>query len=482
MPEREPFAPFLLRRLWSKDAERSQGGRARLVHALRIAYAVVREIVDGRLTLHAASLVYTTILSLVPLIALAFSVLKGFGVHYRFENLLLTVLAPLGQEAPVITERLMSFVDKMEVGVLGTLGLALLFYTAISVVQKIELAFNDIWRVNQTRPWARKFTDYLSVLLIGPVMLFSAFGMAASVLASEPVRYISSLPLLSRLLIDAQRLLPMLLVMAAFTFLYKFLPYTRVTIRAALIGGVVAGLIWGAAGWVFAEFVAGAGSYTAIYSAFAALIVFFIWLDVNWLILLVGSAISFYLQYPEYMPFSSRDPVLSNRGRERLALALMRAIGEAQYAGGPPLTMDDLRSRLRLPKEVMARMLDALSAAGLVAATRNEPARWVAILPYEATDLRQLVGPVRMAGETRGLDADHIPADETILQIETRIEAAIAGALDGIRLKDLVTGLPDAELTPGFEHSDQRAGDVHLRSPEARSPAPAPTVARGRAV
>jgi membrane protein len=99
---------------------------------MRMAYAVVRDVVDGRLALHAASLVYTTILSLVPLIALAFSVLKGFGVHYRLENLLLTGLAPLGKEAPVITERLISFVDKMDVGVLGTVGLALLFYTAIS--------------------------------------------------------------------------------------------------------------------------------------------------------------------------------------------------------------------------------------------------------------------------------------------------------------------------------------------------------------
>ena len=140
------------------------------------------------LALHAASLVYTTMLSLVPLAALGFSVLKGFGVHYRFEPLLATMLAPLGDQAPEISERLMDFVENVNVGVLGAVGLALLFYTAISTVQKVESAFNDIWHVHETRSIARKFTDYLSVLLIGPVLMFSAVGLAGTVIASEPIR------------------------------------------------------------------------------------------------------------------------------------------------------------------------------------------------------------------------------------------------------------------------------------------------------
>ena len=164
--------------------------------AARILYAVVRDIVDGRIALHAASLVYTTILSLVPLIALAFSVLKGFGVHFRFEPLLMSGLSPLGREAPVIADRLVQFVDKMDVGVLGTVGLAVLFYTAISVVQKVEAAFNEIWHAREERPLFRKFTDYLSVFLIGPVLMFSAFGVVASAMASEPIKQLSQFRLL----------------------------------------------------------------------------------------------------------------------------------------------------------------------------------------------------------------------------------------------------------------------------------------------
>ena len=231
--------------------------KANGIKLARVVYAVVRDVVEGRLALHAASLVYTTILSLVPILALAFSILKGFGVHYRFEPLLMQALSPLGSQAQMIAERLMSFVDKMDVGVLGAVGLALLFYTAVSVVQKIEAACNEIWHVRQERPLARKITDYLSILLIGPVLMFSALGIAASVLASEPVRQLSEIRPLGVLIDMAIRAAPILLVVGTFTFLYKFIPNTRVPILSALVGGIVATLIWLLAGMAFATVRAG---------------------------------------------------------------------------------------------------------------------------------------------------------------------------------------------------------------------------------
>ena len=175
---------------------------------------MVRDVVEGRLALYAGSLVYTTILSLVPILALAFSILKGFGVHYRFEPLLMQALSPLGSQSQEIAESLMSFVDKMDVGVLGAVGLALLFYTAVSVVQKVEAACNEIWHVRRERPLARKITDYLSVLLISPVLIFSALAIPASVLASEPVRQLSEIRPLGVVIDMAIRAAPIVLVIA----------------------------------------------------------------------------------------------------------------------------------------------------------------------------------------------------------------------------------------------------------------------------
>jgi membrane protein len=306
------------------------------------------------------------------------------------------------------------------------------------MVQKVESAFNDIWHIRETRPLARKFTDYLSVLLIGPVLLFSAIALATSVIGSEPVRQLGEYGPTAGLLRISGRLLPVLLVASTLTFLYKFLPYTRVSTCSAAVGGLVAGLIWLVAGWGFATFVSSAGSYTAIYSAFASLILFLLWLDVTWLILLIGGSIAFYHQHPEYMPLGPGPAILSNRCRERLALAAMQEIGAAQYAGEAPLTTSKLRRRLRVPEETLQRMLAALTDANLVTTTADTPPRWVAIRPLEATEVKVLLDAVRRAGEQHGLNLSRINAAAPVAAAEARINAAIDGALDGWQLKDLV--------------------------------------------
>jgi membrane protein len=439
----EPFAPFVVRALWRANIAALPSWKANGIKLARILYAVLRDIVDGRLALHAASLVYTTILSLVPILALAFSVLKGFDVHYRFEPLLMRALAPLGNQAPMIAERLMDFVDKMNVGVLGAVGLALLFYTAVSVVQKIEAACNQIWHVRQERPLTRKITDYLSILLIGPVLMFSALGIAASVLASEPIKQLSEIRPLGLLIDMAVRLAPILLVAGTFTFLYKFIPNTRVPILSALVGGIVATVIWMLAGMAFAQFVQGATSYTAIYSALASLILFFIWLDVSWLIVLVGAAVSFYHAHPEYILLGFGEATLSSRARERLALAIGHMIGKALYAGEGPLTADALARRLRVPENAVGQTLAALTAANLVSRTAAQPPRWVPTQPLDAASVKALLDAAREHGNGADIEAPPGPAGE----LEHAIDRALDEALSGWTLRDLALG-PDARAGP----------------------------------
>ncbi len=444
MPAAQPFAPFIARRLWPAQPASMSGWRGRLLQVGRITYAVARDVAQGQLNIHAASLVYTTILSLVPALALAFSVLKGFGVHHSFEPLMKRGLEPLGEQGVEIGQRLLEFVDRMEVGVLGAVGLALLFYTAISVVQKVEDAFNQIWHVEQARSMARKFTDYLSVLLIGPVLLFSAIGLGASVLASEPIKQLSEYRPIWMLIDTATGLAPFALIASGFTFVYKFLPNARVQFVSALTGAAVATAIWAIAGWAFATFVRDAASYTAIYSAFAALILFFIWLNVNWLVLLIGASIAFYHQHPQYMPIGSGMPVLSIRSRERLALSIMALIAEAQYRASGPLSTDDLRSRLHLPQETIRRVLDALADGGLLAATADEPPRWLPTRALDTTSLSALLELARTAGERPGLDFARIPAPPLVIEVESRVKSATERALEGLRLKDLA--INDGEL------------------------------------
>ena len=294
-----------------------------LIRVLRVFYVVIRDLLEGQLTLRAMSLVYTTLLAMVPLLAVTFSVLKGFGVHNQIEPLLLNFLRPMGERGVEVTSRIIGFVDSVKAGILGSIGFALLIYTVISLIQKIERACNDTWHVNRSRPLSQKFSDYLSVILIGPVLVFSALGITASVMSTAVVQKMVAIKVFGSLMELATKLVPYLLVIAAFTFVYIFVPNTRVRFRSALTGGLVAGVLWETSGWAFASFVVKSAKYTAIYSGFAILIMFMIWLYLSWLIVLVGASVAYYHQHPESVTSYRRELRLSNRMQEKLALLVI---------------------------------------------------------------------------------------------------------------------------------------------------------------
>ncbi|WP_417547910.1 YihY/virulence factor BrkB family protein [Marinobacter segnicrescens] len=336
-----------------------------LYKAGRITYAVARDILSGQLTLHAMSLVYTTLLSIVPLLALSFSVLKAMGVHQRIEPFLYQFFQPLGDQGRDLAEQILGFVDNMKVGVLGSVGLALLVYTVIALVQKIERSFNMIWRVPEMRSLAQRFSNYLSVIMIGPLLMVSAIGITATIFSSEFVQRLIEIEPFGTAIVSASRMTPFLLVVAAFTFVYIFIPNTRVKLRYAFIGGLIAGVTWQAAGMVFASFVAGSTRYAAIYSSFAIGIILLIWIYINWMILLAGSSISFYLQNPGNVS-KGRDVDPSPELQEKVALVLMWRVCKPFSEGRPAPQQETLEHEMRVPGEITRRISDKLIRKGLL--------------------------------------------------------------------------------------------------------------------
>jgi membrane protein len=345
--------------------------------ARRLGEALLRDITEGGLDLRATSLVYTSLLSLAPLLAVSFSVLKAFGAHNQMQPFLLRMLGPLGPEAPNVADRIIGFVDNLEVGVLGFSGFALLFWTVLSLLQKIEDSFNQIWRVRQARSLRQRFSEYLSVLLVGPVLVFSALGLMASMASHRIVQTIIALEPFGFLYLLLGKILPTLFMSAAFAFLYLFIPNTRVGIRAALAGGIAAGVAWRLAGWLFGEFVAGSTQYAAIYSSFAILIVFMIWLYVNWLILLLGVDIAFYVQNPRHLRVRQREVRLGPAMFRRVGLLVLYLVAERFHRGASPWTLAELVARLDLPANVVENLLDTLRRRGLVLAVEAGEAAWL---------------------------------------------------------------------------------------------------------
>ncbi len=371
----------------------------------RTAYALGRDIIAGNLTLHAMSLVYTSLLSIVPLLALSFSVLKALGVHQRMEPFLFQFFEPMGPQGVQIAEQILGFVDNMKVGVLGSVGLALLVYTVISLVQKIERSFNMIWRVPDMRSMAQRFSNYLSVIMVGPLLMVSAIGISATIFSSSFVQALMAIEPLGSMVVFATRFTPFLLVVGAFTFVYVFIPNTRVKVRYALIGGLVAGISWQAAGMLFASFVAGSAKYAAIYSSFAIGIILLIWLYLNWVILLLGSSIAFYLQNPGSV--AKRSEVrLSPELQEKTGLALMWLVAKPFSEGRPAPQQEELEQKLRVPGDVTRGISDKLIRARLLAlAGRNGDC----LVPGQSLDRITIGGVLEAIRHDEDRVADRLP-------------------------------------------------------------------------
>lgn len=358
----------LLDALWTTPEAEPRTVR-RLRPLARLVFVLVRDAVDGQISMRAMGLVYTTLLSIVPLLALAFSVLKALGVHNTLEPVLIELLRPLGEQSRPIADSVIGFVDNMRVGVLGSLGVALLFYSAVSMIQKVESAFNFIWRIERGRPLSQRLGEYFAVLTIGPVAVFSALGITATLLRSEWAQQITAIEPFGSLVYALTRLLPYLLIIGVFTFLYGFLPNTRVKLRAAFWGALFAGAAWQGASLVFASFVAGAPKYNAIYSGFAIVILLLIWLYVGWLILLLGSQLAFYVQHPEHLKPQRVPSRLSARDSEYLALALMALVGRRFIDGAQAWTQEELCVALDAEPAHVANLVDTLMHHGLLAET-----------------------------------------------------------------------------------------------------------------
>jgi len=425
--------------VWTINVNEVSGLRQRGIKVLRLLLVAATEFQESILSIRATSLVYTTLLSLVPFLAVMLSVLKSFGVHQQIQPILSQALEPLGPKGAEITTNIVQFVDNLKVGVLGTVGLIGLFYTTYSLIEKIEEALNSIWRIESGRPLGRKITDYLSVVLVGPVFVFSAFGLTASAQSHWLVQTVMHIEPLGKMIILLTNLLPFFFMCFVFTFLYKFVPYTTVNLSSAMVGGITAGVFWQLAGMAFAAFVASSGRYSAIYSSFAVLILFLIWLYVGWLIVLAGAQVAYYHQHPAayllYLRRKHQTPLF----REYLTLALLRLVTRRFLSGKPPLQEEQLARAQGVPLTLVQTLIKDLVKAGMVLRT-DEPPGLVLARPPESISVVEALRVVQQQSHS-GPQSFSVGTD-IIGQVLMRRDAAIETALEGMTLRSLVKEPP----------------------------------------
>jgi len=380
------------------------------------------------LNLQAMSLTYSTLLSLVPFLAVMFSVLKAFGVQNVLEPFLAQMLQPLGAEASPVTNKIINFVENIRIGILGAAGLAMLFYTVVTLVAKIEDALNQIWRSPRSRSWGQRTTAYLSVVLVGPVMVFTALALTASAQSYWLVARLFKIGFVSYVFTLTTSVMPFVLLCATFTFLYKFIPYTKVRLRSALVGGAAAGILWQLVGVGFAAFVANSAQYAAIYSSFAIMIVFLIWLYVGWLIFLVGAEVAYFHQHPHAFIREALHGTGGHRFQEWLALSAMVEITRRHFSDGPPWKPTELAASFGVSS--LENFIDDFVRAGILLRSL-EPEGVALARPPENVTVNEVLD---IASDSAAHELRN-PGPAT--GILTRRDRAVHDALEGITLKSL---------------------------------------------
>ena len=356
---------FLTTGLWQVELASLPPWRRFILRQLQLWVLVGREFAADRCLLHATSLAFITLLSIVPLLALMFAVLKSFGVQNHLEPLLLSYLAA-GSE-PVVGA-IIGYINNTSMGQLGAIGLLSLVASALLLLAGVVKAFNTIWGVTETRSIARRFSSYFAVLTLGPVLVVAAISMTGSLESQTLVQRLLDKALVGNLLIVLFNVLPFVAMWLVLAGLYLFIPNSRVTLRAALVGGVFGGTLWQLSQWVYVDCQVGVLRYNAIYGTLAALPIFMVWLYLAWAIVLLGVEVTFAVQNLGSVRRDLRGGRVSITGRTRIVLAVMLHLVRCFQRGAPAPSAEALAAELEVPPRLLGRILELLQRQGLVVA------------------------------------------------------------------------------------------------------------------
>lgn len=440
----EIIKAFLWNSVWAVNLAALSPLHAGAVKALRVGHMMIRELADGQLNVRAASLVYTTLLSIVPVLALSFALFKAFGVHHDLAPVMMSYLEPLGDRGVELGNQIIDMVESVNVRGLGIMGLVFLLYAVARVVQKVEQALNYIWRVRHHRRFFERLSGYLSVAVFGPIFVFAAMFISGSLMSSAVVTDLIEVANLGWLIAIGGKIVPYLLVVAAFTFVYFYMPNTRVQISSAFFGALIAGFLWAVAGSAFAALVVGSTNYTAVYSGFAIAILFIMWLHLSWLILLMGGSVAFYHQHPEYVGLLTHEVRYSNRVRERLALLACYLIVQHFQYRLEPWTGVALSRRLGVPLESLEKLLDAYVKASILVTVSGRSEAYVPARDPGELTIAEALAVARSAGEGRQFAYDNIISEPAVDDICAELDRASDAALADRTLRDLVIANPPA--------------------------------------
>lgn len=441
-------APVLLRRgkaffetgIWRIRLKDLEGKKGVSVKGIRVLLIAIKEYVGDQCALRSSALTFYSLLSIVPVIAMAFAIAKGFGVQHTLEKELLGQFAGQEEVLNKIIEYARTLLEQTRGGLLAGIGAATLLWSVIKVMTNIEKCFNVVWDNTTQRTFGKKFSDYLSIVLVAPLLLIMS-GSATVLVVSEVTTITEKIALLgvvSPIIMLLLQLLPYVVIWVLFTFVYVFMPNTKVAVQSGLIGGVVAGTAFKLLQWLYIYFQVGVSRYNAIYGSFAALPFFLVWLQLSWMVVLFGAELSFAYQNVDEYELEPDSRKISYALRKVVSLSVVHLLVKTFQNGSAPLKTDQISQILDIPIRLIKEVLGALSESGLITRTMDEAGKEVSWQP--ARDINTItVASVIETLEKSGVN--ELPVEQTR---EFRLLSdTVTACYDAIRMSPVNMALKD---------------------------------------
>ncbi len=364
---------FINNELWTINVDKVSKPMKILVNFLRFISLGIQGFREDKLNVRASALTYFTLLSIVPVLAMGFGIAKGFGLEEVLEAELAKAMAGQKEALSYILEFTHSMLGTAKGGLIAGLGFVLLLWSVIKLLSNIENSFNTVWDIKKSRSIIRKFTDYLTIMVLAPILVI--FAGSATVFISSNLTDLQDIKLVnvvSPLFMKFAQIIPFIIIWIVFTLLYLVMPNTKVKFKSALIAGIIAGTIFQLFQGIYISFQSGATRINAIYGSFAALPLFLIWLQISWFVVLLGAEISFAVQNFRLKSASKQLQKLSISYQKKIALLLVKKIGEYFSNAKKAPTAEKLSQKTTIPIYTVEFVLQNLVDAGIISKIKNK--------------------------------------------------------------------------------------------------------------
>ena len=359
---------FIKEGIWTRSGENRAVIHQKIINILKVILLSIQGFKNDICPLRASALTLYTLLSIVPVIALLFGIAKGFGFEKKLEQQLLEKASDQDTMMLQLIEFSQNMLSSTKGGLVAGIGIVVLFWTVIKVIGNIEESFNSIWKIKKNRSLARKLSDYLSLMMLAPVLLIMSSSITVFVKTKITwlVEVIHLPDFGTKLVVYAMSFSPLVIMSVLFTFIFLFIPNQKISLKAGIIAGVVTGILFQLAQWAYLSLQIGVSSHNAIYGSFAALPLFLIWLQIVWMVVLFGCEVSFYIQNFESYRHNKKFSNLSFSLKKNIGVQVCQVIVKSFSKGEEAPNAEFIASKIELPVSIVQNTLSELIDCKLI--------------------------------------------------------------------------------------------------------------------